>query len=99
MNAIFSTRLYTDPDGFCKLYIDICYSVPKFFVMLKTKYKILACGAFWTNREGRDQKVMNLLKSATRGNSKKFYNPINGLLFEQLKDNKVVSFMSALPLV
>ncbi len=39
---------------------------------------------------------MNLSKSATMGNSKTFYDPINGLLFGQWKDNKVVSFISTL---
>ncbi len=42
---------------------------------------------------------MNLSKSATRGDSKTFYNPINGLLFGQWKDNKAVSFISNLLLV
>jgi len=43
--------------------------------------------------------VMILLKLATRGNFKAFYNPINGLLFGQWKDNEVVSFISTLLLV
>ncbi len=59
-----------DPDGFRELYMDNQYSVPELFVMLKTKYKILACGTICTNRKGRDPKVMNLLKSVTRGNQK-----------------------------
>ncbi len=69
-NAIVSTGLYTDQNGFCKLYMDNCYSSHKLFVMLKTKYKILAYGTVLTNRIGWDQQLMNLSKSATRGNLK-----------------------------
>ncbi len=67
VNEIYSTRLYTDANGFCKLYMDNHYSAPELFAMLKTKYKILACGTVWTNRRGWDQNVMSLLKSVTRG--------------------------------
>ncbi len=42
---------------------------------------MLACGKIQMNRRGWDQNVMNLSKSATRGNSEMFYDPINGLLF------------------
>ncbi len=50
VNAIFSTRLYIDPNWFCKLYIDNRYSAPELFVILKTKYKILECVTIWTKR-------------------------------------------------
>ncbi len=98
VNAIVLTRLNTDPNGFCILYVDNCYSVPELFVMLKTKYKILAFGTVWTNRKGWDQMVINLSKLATKVNLKAFYNPINGLIFGQWKDNNVVSSLSTLPL-
>ncbi len=79
--------------------MDNCFSVPELIVMLKTKYKILACGTVQMNRRGWDQNMMSLSKSATRGNSKMFYNPINGLLFRQWKDKEVVPFISTLLLV
>ncbi len=69
------------------------------FVILKTQYKILACGTIHTSSKGGDPVVMNLSTSANRGESKTCYNPINGILFGQWKDNKVVSFISTLALV
>ncbi len=99
VNAIVSTRLCTDPNESRKLYMDKHHSAPELFVMLKTKYQILACDTVQTNWKGWDQKMMNLLKSATSGDSKMFYNPINRLLFGQWKDNKVVLFISTLQLV
>ncbi len=42
---------------------------------------------------------MNLSKTVARGKSKTFYDPINGILFGQWKDNKVVSYISSLPLI
>ncbi len=84
VNAIVSTRLYTDPDRFCESYMDNHYSALELFIMLKTKYKILACGT------AQDQNVLSLSESKTMGNLKMFYNPINGLLFGQWKDNKLV---------
>ncbi len=99
MNKIVLTRLYIDPDGFRELYMVNWYSAPELFVMLMTTYKILACGTTPTNMKGWDATLMNLFKSAKRGKSKTFYNPINRILFGQLKDNKVVLFVSTIPLV
>ncbi len=99
VNAIVSTGLYMNPDGFCEIYMDNCHSTWELFVMLKTKYKILACGAVRTNRRGSHLNVMNLSKIVARGKSTKFYNPINGILFGQWKDYKVVSVISSLLLV
>ncbi len=42
VNIIVSTGLYMNPNGFCKQYMDNHYSSLELFVMLKTKYKILA---------------------------------------------------------
>ncbi len=67
--------------------------------MLNTKYKILPFHTIWTNRNCWNQKGMNLSKSASRGDLKTLYDPINGLLFGQCKDNKVVLFISTLLLV
>ncbi len=50
VNAIVSTGLYKDSDGFRGLYMDNHYSAPELFVKLKTKYKILACGTIGTYR-------------------------------------------------
>ncbi len=83
MNAIVSTGLCMDPNGFHELYMNNCYSAPELFVMLKAKYKTLTCGTVWTNRKCWEKNVMNLSKLATRGNSKIFYIPINGLIFGQ----------------
>ncbi len=99
MNAIVSTGLCMDPNGFHELYMNNCYSAPELFVMLKGKYKTLTCGTVWTNRKCWEKNVMNLSKLATRGNSKIFYIPINGLIFGQCNDNKVVLFISSLLLV
>ncbi len=99
VKSIVSTRLYTDPNGFCELDMDNCYSALELFVMLKTKYKILAHGTVGTNRRGWDTNVTNLLRTIARGKSKTFYNPINGILFRQWKDNEVVSFISSLSFV
>ncbi len=89
-----------DPNGFHELYnMDNCYSAPELFVMLKIKYTIIACGTVRTNRRGWEMNVMNPSKSVARGKSKTFYDPINGVLFGQWKDNKVVFFISSLPLV
>ncbi len=44
-------------------------------------------------------KVMNLSKTVTWGESNRFYDPINGILFGQWKDKKLVSFISSLLLV
>ncbi len=82
-NAIVPTRLYIDINGFKELYMNNQYSAPDLFVILKTKYMTLACSTICTNRKGWDPKVMNLSKSATRGGSKTFYNPINRILFGQ----------------
>ncbi len=67
--------------------------------MLKTQYKILACGTICTNKRGLDQLSMNHLKTSERSVSKIHYDLINGILFGQWKYNKVVSFISALLLV
>ncbi len=37
--------------------------------------------------------------TVTRGKSKTLYDPINGILFGQWKNKKVVSFISSLPLI
>ncbi len=79
--------------------MNTCYSAPELLIMLKTKYKILECGTVRTNRRGWDKNVMNLSKTVARGKSKKFYNPINGILFDQWKVNNLVSFISSLPVV
>ncbi len=63
VNAIVSTGIYTDPNGFCELYMDNFYSAVELFFMLKTRYKILACGTVRANRRGWDMNVMNLSKS------------------------------------
>ncbi len=97
-NAIFSTGLYTDPNGFCELYMDYHYSAFELFVMLTPKYKILACGTARKNRRGLDTYVINLSISVTRGESKRFYNLRNGIVCGKWKDNKVV-FISSLPFV
>ncbi len=47
----------------------------------------------------QDTNVMNLLETVARGKSMICYNPINGIMFGQWIDNKVVSFISSLPLV
>ncbi len=52
-----------------------------------------------TNMKGWDQKVMSLSNFPTRGESRPYYEPINGVLFGQWKDNKVVLFISTIPLV
>ncbi len=44
VNAKVSTGLYPDSNGFCKLFMDNHYSASELFVMVKTKYKILAYG-------------------------------------------------------
>ncbi len=72
MNAIVSTGLFTDQNGFCELNMDNCYSAPELFVILKTKYKILACGTVRTNWRGWATHVMNLSKTVIRGESKRF---------------------------
>ncbi len=56
-----------------QLYMDNHYSAPELFVMLKKKYKILACCTVRINRTGWD--------TVTIGESKRFCNPINGILF------------------
>ncbi len=61
--------------------MDNHYSAPELFVILKAKYKILACGTIKTHRKGCDKNVMNLSKSASRIKLKVFYNPINVLLY------------------
>ncbi len=68
--------------------MDNWYSAPELFAMLKTKYKILACGTNCTNRKCWDPKQINLLKSETRRESKTCSNPINRIMFGQWKDNK-----------
>ncbi len=90
VNAIVSTGLYKDPDRFQELYMDNQYSAPELVVMLKTKYKSLACCTITTNRKGSDWKVMNFSNSSTRGESKTYYDPINGVLFGKWNNNKVV---------
>ncbi len=94
VNAIVSSGLYTDPNRFWEGYMDNNYSAPELFVILKTKNNILACGTIRTYRRGWDTNVINLSKTVIRGESKRFYNPINGILFGQWKDNKVVYFIS-----
>ncbi len=44
-------------------------------------------------------KFSEFVITVTRGKSKTFCNPINGILFGQWKDKKVVSFISSLLLV
>ncbi len=44
VNAIVSTGLYRDPNGFHELYMENHYSAEEVFVVLKTKYKILSYG-------------------------------------------------------
>ncbi len=67
--------------------------------MVKIKYKILACGTSCMNSKGWDQKVIKLSNLSSREESKTYYNLINGGLFGQWNDNKVVSYILTLPLV
>ncbi len=55
--------------------------------MLKTKYKILVSDTVRTNRRGWDTNTMKLSNTVARGKSKTFYDPMNGILFGQWKDN------------
>ncbi len=79
--------------------MDNRYSAPELFVMLKLKYKILACGTIRTNRKGWDSDVMCLKKRGVRGESLTKYDPVNEILFGQWRNNKIVSFVSTLPLM
>ncbi len=87
------------PDGYQELYIENCYPTLELYVVLKTKDKILTCGTIHLNWKGWDQSDMNLLKSSEKGTSKVFYVNVNGILFGQWNDNKVVSFIFTLTLV
>ena len=96
VNTIISSGLENDLDGMRELYMDNRYTSPHLFILLREKYKILACGTIRANRKGWDPKIMNLAKSSPRGTSLTKYDPINKILFGQWNDNKVVSFISTL---
>jgi hypothetical protein len=96
VNAVISSGIDNDPEGMREIYMDNRYTSPDLFVLLREKYKILACGTIRTNRKGWDPSIMNLSKSSPRGTSLTKYDPINKVLFGQWNDNKVVSFISTL---
>ncbi len=67
--------------------------------MLKTQHKILTYGTVHSNWKGWDLCQMNLLKNSNSDTLKVFYDKVNGILFGQLNDYKVVYFISTLLLV
>jgi len=52
MYSIIATKLGADLNGYQELYMDNIYSAPELFLMLKLKYKLLACGTIRTNHKG-----------------------------------------------
>ncbi len=79
MNAVVSTGLYKDPNGYRELHLDNCYSVVEIFKLLKASNKILAYGIICTNREGWYEFYKNLSKTSKRGKSKIQLDKINGI--------------------
>ncbi len=69
VNAIVSTSLCKDPDGFRDLYKDNSNSEPELFVMLKMQYNIIACGTIFTSRTEWDQLIMNHPKLSSKSES------------------------------
>ncbi len=98
VNAIISSDLANDTDGYRELYMDNRYSSPSLFILLREKYGLLSCGTIRSNRKGWNPELMNLKKSSPRGTSVLKYDPTNKILFGQWNDNKVVSFISTLGL-
>jgi hypothetical protein len=96
VNAIISSGLSNDPNGFWELYMYNRYSSPTRFVLLREKYSILACDTIRSNRKEWDSNIMTLKKSSPRGTSLVKYDKTNQVLFGQLNDNKVISFISTL---
>ena len=76
--------------------MDNCYTSTHLFVLLREKYKILACRTIRANCKGWDQKVMNPTKSSPCGTSLTKYDPFHKVLFGQWNANKVVLFISTL---
>ncbi len=67
--------------------------------MLKLKYKLLACGTIRMNCKGCNCEIMCLKIKREQGECLTKYDQVNEILFGQWRDNKVVLFVSMLPLV
>ena len=52
VNALASCGIVNDPDGMRKIYMDNHYLALELFLMLREKYKILACGTIHQNWMG-----------------------------------------------
>ncbi len=55
VNAIVLSGLYKYPDGYWELYMDNHYTALELSVMLKAKYKIVACRTICSNHKSWDQ--------------------------------------------
>ena len=56
VNALVSCGIVNNSDGMREIYMDNCYLAPEIFVMLREKYKILACRTVHQNQKGWDTK-------------------------------------------
>ena len=96
VNACYALQLHKRTDGYRHVAMDNRYTAPRLAVVLRDRLRLFSTGTCRANRKGWDSKRLNLKKDRTnRGESLLFHDPVNGLIFGQWVDSKVVNFVSS----
>ena len=91
LNAAEKSDLKNSPDGHRVITMDNRYTAPSLFVTLLFIFRIGAIGTCRAKRKGWDPDQFTMTKNMERGATKKFYDKVKCI---QWNDNKVVTIMS-----
>ena len=96
INAICSSGLSNDPEGYRELFADNRYMCPELAVLLKNVHMWLSSGTVRSNRKGWEKDLLGVFKANERGTYKMAYDETNEVLIIEWKDSKVVNVCSTL---
>ena len=96
VNACYALQMHKMTDGYRHVSMDNRYTAPRLAVALRDRLRLFSTGTCRANRKGWNSARLNLKKGKTnRGETLLFHDPVNGLIFGQWSDSKVVNFVSS----